>query len=101
MFKPYISFDLRHFRHICPVRDRRLGIQDLKDPLRSGNVGHKLIVKVAQVVDRLPEHIDVCPKREKGTECHMFCPEDHDPYKIQADTADSPRQVNDRAKRVT
>ena len=100
MFKPYISFDLRHFRHICPVRDRRLGIQDLKDSLRSGKVRDQLVVKTGQVLDRIPEHRQIHRKRRERTDRNGIHAEHGNTDKIQKKRSDAPGYLDHSGKTI-
>ena len=92
--------DLGHLCHALRIHDLRVGIEYLKDPLRAGDVGDQLVVKVAQVHDRLPEHGYICAERDQCSHRYIVDAEDHDARKPQRYVAESPAEIDDRAESV-
>ncbi len=59
VFKGDFAGDIRKHFGIFLVCDGGRGIQYFKNTVSSGNIGDNLVVKAAQIGNRVPEHIDV------------------------------------------
>ena len=59
MGKFHSSLYFWQFRNVCRIHDICLCIQNIKNSLRRRQVCHQIIVKITQIHNRVPEHIDV------------------------------------------
>ena len=96
MVEDHLALNGRKLLYVLPVGDGGRGVHDFKNTLRSGNVGDHLIVKVAQVHDRIPEHGNIGSERQEGSYGYPACAEHHNSHEIQGKQADGPAQVDDR-----
>ena len=78
------------------IGDGRRGVHDFKNPLGSGYIGDHLVVKVAQIHDRVPEHGNIGSERKEGSHGYPARAQHNNPHEIQGKQADGPAQVNDR-----
>ena len=101
MLKSHFTRYLRHLCNLCCIRDPRRCIQYLKNTLRSGNIGHKLVIEITDIVNWLPKHIQICPKGDKSAYRNLIHPQNHDTRIVQQNTAHTPRKVNHRSERIT
>ncbi len=81
MLKVYGTDNFRHLCHAVSIHDFRAGVQNLKDSFRTGNVCNQLVIKVAQVHNRLPEHGDIGAECDKGSYRHVVNTKYHDACK--------------------
>ena len=100
MVKDHLALNGRKLLYALPIGDGGRGVHDFKYPLRAGDVGDHLVVKVAQVHDRVPEHGNIGSERQEGSHGYPARAEHHDSHKIQGKQADGPAQVDDRAHGV-
>ncbi len=92
--------NLSDLTDICGIRDLRFGVKHFKNTLGARNIRHNLIIKTAQIIDRLPEHVDIGSECKEGTKRHLIHAQDHNSGKIQADAAKSPCKINDGTERI-
>ena len=90
MGKGHLSFDGRDFRHIFFVGDSCPGIHDFKNPLGPGNVGDNLVIKIAEIHNRVPEHGDVAAEGKEGSHGHIFRPQNMQSHKVKGGNAHTP-----------
>ena len=100
MPEAHLSFDRRHLYHAVLVRDLRLRVHDFKYPLCGGDICDDLVVKIAQVHDRVPEHTDIGSECDEGSDGNPVGSKDTNPGKVKGDHAEPPAQVDGGAQRI-
>ena len=94
------AFDRRKLAHAGIVRYLRFGIQNLENPFRTGDIGDDLIIKIAQVHDRAPEHRDIGAEGDERADGYLIGTKDNDARKIQGNGTEPPAEVDDGAESV-
>ena len=100
MGKFNLSLHLRQFPDIRRVNDIRFRIQDIKNSFRRRQICHQIIVKITEIHNRVPEHIDVCTKCNQQSDRHFLKSEETHAYKIKHHRTKSPTEVDDRSEHI-
>ena len=100
MVEDHLAPDGRKLLRARPVRDGGRGVHDLEDPFRAGDIGDHLVVKIAQVHDRVPEHGNIGSEGKEGSHGYPPRAQHYKSNEIQGKQADGPAQVDDRANGV-
>ena len=77
-------FDRRQLGHTVSIGNFRLCVQNLKNTFGSGDIGDDLVVKVAQVHNRIPKHRNIGAECDQDTEGNLIGTEKDNAGKIQA-----------------
>ena len=94
------SLDIRKFFHVLIIVNIRVRIQNIKDTLCRRQIRHYLIVKVAQIHDWIPKHIDIGSECNQKTNGHLRCTDVLDAHKIEHHRAEAPAEINGRSKQI-
>ena len=100
MPESHFSLYGRHFCHLRTVSDCRRRIQNLKDTFRARNICHQLIVKIADILNRMPEHGQIRSESNKCSQRHLLHTQHYDSGKIQQNTSHCPGKIDHRTKSV-
>jgi len=100
VFKLHLPLKLRQLLHISPVKNIRLCVKDFKNTLCGSQVGNHLIVKIAQVHHRVPEHINISPKCHQHSDADIIPANHPDANPVKNHGANTPAEINGRPKQV-
>ena len=95
LIEHHISLYLGKLLHIILIGDSRGGIHNFKYPFRTCYVGYHLVIEIAQVHNRMPEHGNISSEGNKGTDGHLFRPDYDNSCEIKGNNTDSPAKIDD------
>ena len=93
-------FDRRQLGHTVSIGNFSLCVQNLKNTFGSGDIGDDLVVKVAQVHNRIPKHRNIRAECDQDTEGNLIGTEKDNTGKIQGESADCPANIDGGTERV-
>ena len=100
VLKVNLSLDCRHLLCILAAGNHRLLINNFKNTLSTAGRINKLVVKVTQIHNRLPEHSHVASKGNVSSNGNAFNSKQLNSYHIQRHGSNAPAQINPGTKAV-
>ena len=94
MLKHNASLDCRHCPGPSLTGNYRLLVNNFKDTLGTTGRIYKLVVKITEVQNRLPEHSDIASKGNVSTNRNTFNSEQFNTNHIKCHGSDTPAQIN-------